>query len=42
MVFDDDVMLIGLYSRYEKEIDEMKIKIVEYICSETFSAVVAL
>ena len=36
MVFDDDVKLLGLFSRYEEEIDEMKIQIVNYIRSETF------
>ena len=42
MVFDDDVKLVGLYSRYEKELDEMKQQIVAYICSETFGGVVEL
>ena len=42
MVFDDDVKLVGLYSRYEKEVDEMKQQIVAYICSETFGGVVEL
>ena len=42
MVFDDDVKLVGLYSRYEGEVEEMKQKIVEYISSETFGGVVEL
>lgn len=36
MVFDDDVKLIGLYQRYEDELEEMKKQIVSYITSETF------
>ena len=36
MVFDDDAKLVGLYSRYCDEPDELKSKIIEYIKSETF------
>ena len=36
MVFDDDVKLVGLYQRYEDEVEEMKKQIVNYINSETF------
>lgn len=38
MVFDDDAKLLGLYSRYEDEIDEMKQQIVYYIRSDTFNS----
>ena len=37
MVFDDDVKLMGLYGRYEDEMDEMKKQICNYINSETFN-----
>ena len=36
MVFDDDAKLVGLYSRYCDEPDELKSKIIDYIKSETF------
>jgi hypothetical protein len=38
MVFDDDVKLLGLYGRYEDEMDEMKKQICHYINSETFNS----
>lgn len=31
MVFDDDAKLLGLYSRYDDELDELKQQIVHYI-----------
>ena len=38
MVFDDDAKLLGLYSRYDDELDELKQQIVLYIQSETFGS----
>jgi hypothetical protein len=31
MVFDDDAKLLGLYSRYDDELEELKQQIVHYI-----------
>ena len=36
MVFDDDVKLLGLYSRYEDEPGELQAKVVQYISGDTF------
>lgn len=38
MVFDDDAKLLGLYSRYDDEFEELKQQIVQYIRSETFGS----
>ena len=40
MVFEDDVKLLGLYSRYADESDELKREIVRYIGSDTFGEVI--
>ncbi len=34
MVFDEDSMLLGLYNRYNEEIDELKAQIVKYIAAD--------
>jgi hypothetical protein len=36
MIFEDDVKLLGLYSRYAEETEELKVQIVSYISSDTF------
>ena len=39
MIFEDDVKLLGLYSRYSEESEELKSQIVTYIASDTFGEV---
>ena len=36
MVFDDDAKLLGLFSRYDEEVDELKKQIVIYIKGDCF------
>ena len=42
MIFEDDVKLLGLYSRYQDEIDELKMQIVVYISSDTFGGLATM